>query len=398
MKKITDTTLFNRIRSLFDSGFIVPKAYADGFSQKRFRDNCRRTLYVSVFLFFEQLLYALFVFGADTFVRNIFLFSSLAMLVFALIAFRMKKKPPRKIMLIHRVFSIALAFFGMAVALRRFFATPMNDFYLPTVYIAVLYGVAVIFFLSIVEGLVFYMLIAGVTIALVPLFHEQSGSSVYIADIVSNTLIAWLISLMNYRNYLNNYSKGRIISEKNAELAESNDRITYMNKRLLEISEKDPLTKLNNRRKLDSILHLENERARRHGTVYSVIILDLDLFKDINDSHGHAAGDETLKHLALILNETLRSIDDCGRWGGEEFIIVCKETRLHEAALLAERLRTVIHETPFASAGTISASFGVASSEELCDVDGVLRMADERLYIAKRKGRNCVISTGSKKE
>ena len=125
----------------------------------------------------------------------------------------------------------------------------------------------------------------------------------------------------------------------------------------------------------------------------SVIVIDLDHFKRINDERGHAVGDRVLRTMGEILASAIRNTDAVGRWGGEEFVLVCPGASLANAADLAEKLRHRIMQTSFIPEHPlpITASFGVATSRESQGFEDVFRQADQALYLAKNRGRNCVV-------
>ena len=125
----------------------------------------------------------------------------------------------------------------------------------------------------------------------------------------------------------------------------------------------------------------------------SVIVIDLDHFKRINDERGHAVGDRVLRTMGEILASAIRNTDAVGRWGGEEFVLVCPGASLANAADLAEKLRHRIMQTSFIPEHPlpITASFGVATSRESQGFEEVFRQADQALYLAKNRGRNCVV-------
>lgn len=166
----------------------------------------------------------------------------------------------------------------------------------------------------------------------------------------------------------------------------------------------DALTGAYNRRYFSEQLPRELERCRRYQRALSIIMGDLDHFKNINDGHGHAAGDEVLSQFVLLTQENIRINSDwIARYGGEEFIIVMPETA-HEGALqAAEKIRAAIAGEPFRTrAGDIpvTASFGVATiaaqvNGETSNVDQMIALADERLYASKRAGRNRVTGAES---
>ncbi|QOY54740.1 diguanylate cyclase [Candidatus Sulfurimonas marisnigri] len=156
----------------------------------------------------------------------------------------------------------------------------------------------------------------------------------------------------------------------------------------------DSLTKLYNRVKIDEIIDIEIQRINRYinNSVFSIIIIDIDHFKSINDTHGHLVGDTVLEEFALILKNNARATDYVGRWGGEEFIIICIETDANGAMSVAEKLRTSIEKFDFTTVGHKTASFGVASSTKGIDAKTILDNADKALYRAKNNGRNQVIN------
>lgn len=162
------------------------------------------------------------------------------------------------------------------------------------------------------------------------------------------------------------------------------------NKQLITLSTTDTLTTLANRYQLNNVLKQSISSAERYGRPLSVIILDLDHFKRVNDLYGHHAGDTVLQESARILRGNCRESDTVGRWGGEEFLIICPETEKDEAALLAEKLRSMIPSVSMIYAHTQTASFGVSSYEPLDTQESIVIRADEALYRAKHDGRNCV--------
>ncbi len=159
------------------------------------------------------------------------------------------------------------------------------------------------------------------------------------------------------------------------------------------ISEHDKLTNIYNRYKLDQVLEEELHRAQRYNVPFSLIMLDIDHFKSVNDTFGHQVGDSVLIELTKLLRTNIRNTDAIGRWGGEEFLIVCTNTDLNGAKDLAENLREKVATYDFATVGHKTSSFGVASYIEGDNVDSLLKRADDNLYKAKDSGRNKVVST-----
>ncbi len=158
----------------------------------------------------------------------------------------------------------------------------------------------------------------------------------------------------------------------------------------------DPLTGLYNRRFLMERLRSEVEALERYGGVCSVVMLDLDYFKQYNDSHGHVAGDAVLEKLAWVCRDEAREADVVARYGGEEFTLVLPDTSWREGVEAAERLRRAVEEAVFEGAdvlprGCLTVSLGVAGyPEHAGTADGLIQMADRALYRAKEAGRNGV--------
>jgi len=182
------------------------------------------------------------------------------------------------------------------------------------------------------------------------------------------------------------------ISQFAARLDAAYSELEFTNARLKEFSFKDEVTGLYNRRFFTIRLEEEVSRYRRFNHPVSVVLLDMDGFKAINDDMGHAAGDETLRDMAEILMRYSRGINVICRYGGDEFAVLLVETSKAGARLYADRIRHVLSTHPFAHGRRLTASFGIASLPE--DVapgaDDLIRAADEALYAAKRAGKNRV--------
>jgi diguanylate cyclase (GGDEF)-like protein len=157
---------------------------------------------------------------------------------------------------------------------------------------------------------------------------------------------------------------------------------------------RDPLTGLYNRRQMMTCLYLEMQRARRYNTSLSLILLDVDYFKNYNDSRGHLAGDEALRQLSTLLNANVRAFDKVARYGGEEFVIILPQTDLQGAVASAEKLCWLVENHPFPEAevqpgGRFTISLGISVYPDHADnVDGLLFLADKAMYQAKAAGRN----------
>ncbi|HEY2902317.1 MAG TPA: GGDEF domain-containing protein [Polyangia bacterium] len=166
-------------------------------------------------------------------------------------------------------------------------------------------------------------------------------------------------------------------------------------RQLSESALRDGLTKAFNKRYFGERLETEVTYSQRHRSPLSLIFIDIDHFKRINDSHGHPGGDAVLAELAAVAAESLRGEDIFARYGGEEFAIICRETDLRDAALLAERLRAVIEGHSFMFEGktipvTISAGVAYMPDPGVQGASDLVALADETMYRAKRGGRNRV--------
>ncbi|HEY3960099.1 MAG TPA: diguanylate cyclase [Solirubrobacteraceae bacterium] len=167
------------------------------------------------------------------------------------------------------------------------------------------------------------------------------------------------------------------------------ERVELLIARLYDAARTDPLTRLSNRRGFRELLDLELARARRAETHMTVVVGDVDHFKEVNDRSGHHVGDATLQRLARRLEAGKRQIDQVARVGGEEFALILPDTDDHGAFVLAERLRCELHEEFAADTVPVTISFGVASYPQHGETAGsLLRAADEALYAAKQSGRN----------
>ncbi len=153
----------------------------------------------------------------------------------------------------------------------------------------------------------------------------------------------------------------------------------------------DPLTGLENRRRLERLIEAEINRTSRYGKGFSVILFDLDHFKQVNDRFGHQVGDAVLCEIGKLLPFHIRQADTIGRWGGEEFLILTPEMIGEAAQQLAERLRSELERHGFPVVGRLTASFGVAEYHPGDTIETLFQRADDAMYQAKHNGRNTVM-------
>ena len=187
------------------------------------------------------------------------------------------------------------------------------------------------------------------------------------------------------------------VKQRTEELERTMTNLEIANKELSKLSITDPLTKVHNRRYFDEVLQREIQRAQRTGQPLSLILVDIDHFKQFNDRYGHLVGDDCLRLVASVLSKEIhRASDLVARFGGEEFVIILADSSEEEAMELAERVRIAIAELQFIYGGKripISASMGVAGKvpTSTCTARSYVDAADQALYRAKEEGRNCCV-------
>ena len=190
-------------------------------------------------------------------------------------------------------------------------------------------------------------------------------------SVAAGFALAWLIFTLRPRTARQKYEADALVAEART----------------------DALTGLKNRRSFDEELHRQFAQRQRQGTVFSLLLIDLDHFKQVNDTHGHLSGDLVLQSVARLLTKTLREMDLVYRYGGDEFAVICPGSRLHEATTAAERIRQTVAKSPVllkTGSTTVTLSVGVAEVDGSEIADGMLQHADEALYAAKQAGRNQV--------
>lgn len=171
------------------------------------------------------------------------------------------------------------------------------------------------------------------------------------------------------------YNISRMLAEKNA---------------IVQVAEKDNLTQIYNRTKYNAELSLALRKAEIYNEGFTIILFDIDHFKKVNDQYGHNTGDQVLVQLSSLVKSQLRSQDTFARWGGEEFIILSRDSTRNESYALSERLRESIENFPFDEVGHVTCSFGVSQYEKNDNATVLLKRADDALYRAKKEGRNRV--------
>ncbi|MDX1405017.1 MAG: GGDEF domain-containing protein [Woeseiaceae bacterium] len=222
---------------------------------------------------------------------------------------------------------------------------------------------------------IFTLAILGTVLTFAGLFLSTAGAPLYVVLINRglNAAMVWTVALMAVRHLA--------IGDSLRESLEKQ-------------ASHDPLTDLYNRRYVFSMIENGLSRYQRYGDIFSLILIDADYFKQVNDQYGHCAGDAALQHIAATCVQSVRDADVVGRFGGEEFIILLPHTDATEAAVVAERIRGSMHESAFQWQDRpveITLSLGVAEvSSETKSFDQLIKAADRALYAAKREGRDQV--------
>jgi|AntRauTorcE11897_2_1112592.scaffolds.fasta_scaffold08890_2 diguanylate cyclase (GGDEF)-like protein len=206
-------------------------------------------------------------------------------------------------------------------------------------------------------------------------------------------------SFLTTRSFSRVYSQTELMERVRAEQTRAEDALRDLKKahsELQKVATTDPLTGIANRRVFIDQAAVEMARSSRSGVPLSLVMMDIDRFKEINDSYGHQIGDEVLKEIASRAKDELRGSDLLGRYGGEEFVTLLPDTTKEQAGQLAERLRKIIEAKSFGFDGVelkITASFGVAEfGGDGSTYEDMINIADQRLYKAKRDGRNQVVT------
>ncbi len=349
-----------------------------GFTRACLDHNLRALLLVTAFLAVEQLLYGLFVQRPNTTIGRVHLMTASVSAVFAMSAHHIKRRIETGATVKggYTLLPTAIGLFFFVVAILRAVYVPDSAFAIPAIYVAVIYGFAFIAFIPPKQSLLLY----GSTLLLFFGFLNSHGvhwtHETLVADLVANNLLAWLASILAYRRFEREYEGRKVVADANREL--------------LRLSTTDMLTTLNNRRKLDAHLASFHEVAEHGNQYYAVILADIDHFKRVNDRYGHHKGDEVLKEVAAIIRTHIRKKDIVGRWGGEEFLILCSDTGAIEAAAVAEKLRKLIEVHAFSIPEKMTCSFGISTYQRGSFAKDVVKWADEALYQSKSDGRNRV--------
>ena len=174
------------------------------------------------------------------------------------------------------------------------------------------------------------------------------------------------------------------------ELTDKEKMITAQNSRLIYMNRRDGLTKLYNHSYMYELLNYEMERCKRYEKHLAVIMFDLDLFKEINDTYGHLKGDEILVQTAEIIKKSIRRTDFAGRYGGEEFLVILPETDSKTGFVVAEKIRIEVESFFSDKKLSVTMSGGIGEYRQGITINELINAADKNMYISKNSGRNVI--------
>jgi diguanylate cyclase (GGDEF)-like protein len=219
------------------------------------------------------------------------------------------------------------------------------------------------------------------------------GTTIYLQEFITLLVIVTLFfgalnqEINNSNEKLEELNKNleNKIEEKTKSLIEANEKLNHL-------AAKDSLTNIFNRRMIDEYISQQTIKAKRYNNNLSLIMVDIDHFKEVNDKYGHQVGDEVIISLVDIISKNIRKSDIFGRWGGEEFIILLPETSLYQATIVAQNIREKVEEYIFYKVGKKTISLGVSEFNSDEDSSIFIKRADNALYKAKSDGRNRVVA------
>lgn len=298
--------------------------------------------------------------------------------------------------------SIIRAIFFMLSAAMFLFIKKINNYSILIYMVTVYEVIAIVFFLGIIflyESLTFLSLFSIVAIVfavyLMPnkLIHSFLLSAflilaflIFSAKDIENIGQHELVQIIGYNFIFITYSSiGAYLNNfyKRKQFADS--------KELLRVSVTDSLTGIYNRTKFSAELIRRIDFCNRNNRPLSLIIFDIDNFKDVNDSHGHLIGDSVIQSTVSVIKKSIRSTDIFARWGGEEFVLLLSDTGIDKAMEMAERMRACIQNNKYNISENVTCSFGVVALKEDEEDESLMQRADNLLYIAKDKGKNVVV-------
>jgi len=195
-------------------------------------------------------------------------------------------------------------------------------------------------------------------------------------DLISRTYLRW----------------SQLMQDHFRQFEEITQILQQRNNHLSELATKDSLTDIHNRHMFSELFVKEISMVKRHATKLALVMIDLDHFKQVNDTYGHNIGDFVLKHFAALVTSTVREADMFARWGGEEFVLLLRNAGCDEAFGVGEKIRSLIETQAFDGAGRVTCSIGITEVAADDTIQSAIERADSAMYAAKDAGRNCTIA------
>ena len=209
---------------------------------------------------------------------------------------------------------------------------------------------------------------------------------------IKSGIIFTVITIILLVGYWRSVKYTRELANKNIALEKLHKQLDQKNQQLANLAIRDSLTMLYNRAHLAEMINQQIKLKSRYNTKSCLIMIDIDDFKKINDNFGHKLGDDILKSFSFILTECARDTDIAARWGGEEFVLLCPETEMDEATLLAKRFQKALHELKSDAFPNVTCSIGIAELNNKDSADEWFISADNAMYQAKRQGKNSIFT------
>ncbi|MCX5849258.1 MAG: GGDEF domain-containing protein [Deltaproteobacteria bacterium] len=272
---------------------------------------------------------------------------------------------------------------SLVVMYGIFFVYEARAIFFALYILVILFGTFRLFFRKFLLVSAFILLTYGIDIFLLEVFRPQD-------IILKIEIFQWfgLAVVLASVSFI-----GANVSSLRQDLSSSRKKLQSSLTKIREMAIHDDLTGFYNRRHLMELIEFEDNRSTRTGAVFSLVMMDIDKFKNVNDTFGHQAGDNVLMTFSAIIRSVLRKTDFCGRYGGEEFLIVLTQTDIEAAKVFAERIRACVEDSLFPDLGhdfRVTVSIGLAQHRMKEDIDKTISRADEALYRAKNGGRNRV--------
>lgn len=351
---------------------------SEQYFEEMFRHNNRSLIVLAVILTVEQLLYGIVFTEVRSHIGRTHLVTAGISALFLLLFIVFYYKNRNNSLSLKMINSVHIGYLAVLIliAIYRAVYVGSSHYSIPVLYIAMLYGSAFLFYFPPFWSLSLY----GGTLIIFVLIGQNASiglaNPTFVQDVTANSFLAWCASMMAYYRFLQQVDAIILIEEKSVELK-------YL-------SEVDSLTQLWNRRKIDACLEEMHKHADETKAEYAVILIDIDHFKSVNDRFGHPVGDEVLKQIGSILNAQTGPDEMLGRWGGEEFMILCKPEAYQRAGALSETIRQAVEDHDFNIPKHITCSLGVGFYKAGLQSHEVVHSADTALYLSKSGGRNKV--------